>query len=56
MVYFAGGEPLIMSEHYEILEYIFVEPKFILRKNHSYKNPRKMLEVFLVLDSIDKYY
>ena len=53
-------EIIIFSKFYhlvnEILEYIFVEPGTILRKNHSYKNPRKMLEVFLVLDSIDKYY
>tara|TARA_B100001123_G_scaffold450220_1_gene619383 strand:+ start:2078 stop:2971 length:894 start_codon:yes stop_codon:yes gene_type:complete len=53
-------EIIIFSKFYylvnEILEYIFVEPKSILRNNHSYKNPRKMLEVFLVLDSINKYY
>ena len=59
-------EIIIFSKFYhlinEILEYIYVnkyakyETKTILRKNHSYKNPRKMLEVFLVLDSINKYY
>lgn len=40
----------------EILEYIYVNPIIILINNHSYKNPRKMLEVFLILDSINKYY
>ena len=53
-------EIIIFSKFYhlinEILEYIFIEPKTILRNNHSYKNPRKMLEIFLVLDSINKYY
>jgi hypothetical protein len=53
-------EIIIFSKFYhlvnEILEYIYVDPITILRNNHSYKNPRKMLEVFLVLDSINKYY
>jgi hypothetical protein len=55
-------EIIIFSKFYhlvnEILEHIrsFIEAKIILRDNYCYKNPRKMLEVFLVLDSIIKYY
>ena len=53
-------EIIIFSKFYhllnEILEYIYIEPKTILRKNHCYKNPQKTMEIFLVLDSINKYY
>lgn len=52
-------EIIIFSKFYdllnEILEYIYIEPKIILKKNHSYKNPKKTLELYLIMDSLNKY-
>ena len=53
-------EIIIFSKFYhllnELLEYIYIEPMIILKKNHSYKNPKKTLELYLIMDSLNRYY